>query len=557
MLKTCAAALALSAAVLAQDAGTVLANAAKAMGAANLTTIQYSGMGSNAGIGQALNPKAGWPVTRVKNYTREIDLGATASHMQLLRVQGNNDQTQNQYISSSSPWDTQYGFWITPFGFLKGAMANAATATTETIDGVKYNVVTFTLQNKYKVAGYINGQNMVEKVRTWIDNDVLGDMAVEGWYTVYKDFGGVKFPTMIVEKQGGFPTLILIVSDVKPNAAVKIQPPPAQAGAAAPAVTVQSEKVANGVYYLKGGTHHSVAVEFTDYVVVIEAPLNEQRSLAVIAEVKRLIPNKPIRYVVNTHQHFDHAGGLRTYVDEGATIVTQEINKEFYERAFSAPRTLNPDRLAQSGKKATLETVGDKKVLSDGAHSLELDLIKNSPHNDGILLAFLPKEKILIEADVYTPPAANAPAPAAGAPVNTNTVNLVDNVERLKLDFETILPLHGPGAVTRADLYAAIRKPVPSISEILAPKPPAAAPGGRGGGQRVAAGAPAAAPDPARQILESACTTCHNLQRVTTKNLAQADWQGIVDRMKGRGAEVSDEDTAALVAYLVKTYGPK
>ena len=558
MLKTCAVALVFSAALSAQDARTVLANAAKAMGAASLTTIRYSGMGSNAGIGQALNPRTGWPVTRVKNYTREIDLGATASHVQLVRVQGNADQAQNQFITSSSPWDAQYGFWITPFGFLKGAMANNATASTQTIDGVKYNVVTFTLQNKYKVAGYINDQNMVEKVRTWIDNDVLGDMAAEGWYTVYKDFEGVKFPTMIVEKQGGFPTLILIVSDVKPNVAVNIQPPPTQVAAAAPAVSVQSEKVADGVYYLNGGTHHSVAVEFADYVVVIEAPLNEQRSLAVIAEVKKLIPNKPIRYVVNTHQHFDHAGGLRTYVDEGATIITQEINKEFLEQAFAAPRTLNPDRLAHSGKKASIETVGDKKVLSDGTRSLELDLIRSSPHNDGILMAFLPKEKILIEADVYTPPAANAPAPAAGAPVNANTVNLVDNVERLKLDFETILPLHGPGAVKRADLYAAIRKPVPSISEILAPKPPAAAPGGRGGGQRAAAGAPAgAAPDPGRQILENACTTCHNLQRVTTKNLAQADWQGIVDRMKGRGAEVSDDDTTALVAYLVKTYGPK
>src|SRR5438034_10548799 len=86
----------------------------------------------------------------------------------------------------------------------------------------------------------------------------------------------------------------------------------------------------DGVFYIRGATHHSAAVEFADHVVVVEGPLNEQRSLAVIAEVKKLVPNKPIRYLVNTHHHFDHSGGLRTYVDQGVTIITHAINKPFY-----------------------------------------------------------------------------------------------------------------------------------------------------------------------------------------------------------------------------------
>jgi len=532
------------AAILAQDASAVVANVAKAMGADNLKTIQFSGTGSNAGIGQNINPTAAWPVARVKSYTREIDFGAMASHVQMVRAQGAGDQTQNQYILPNAPWASQFNFWLNPFSFLKGAMANSATVRVETVGGTKYSVVTFTLQNKYRVAGFINDRNMVEKVQTWIDNDVLGDMLAEASYSVYKDFGGVQFPTMIIEKQAGFPVLIVSVSSAKPNAAVNIQPPQTPADAASPAVSVQSEKITDGVFYLKGGTHHSVAIEFADHSVVIEGPQNEQRSLAVIAEVKRLIPNKPIRYLVNTHHHFDHSGGLRTYVDEGATIVTQEINKAFYEKAFAASRTLNPDRLAQSRKTAKIETVAEKKVLSDGTRTLELHLIKGSPHDDGILLAFLPQEKILIEADVYTPPAATT-APAA---VNPGTVNLVDNVERLKLDFEKTLPLHGPGAVTRTDLYAAIRKPAPSITEILTAQPPIAA-GGRGG-----RGAALAPPDP-KQILEKGCTSCHNLSRVTSQNLSQAEWQGVVDQMKGRGAEVSDAETSILIDYLVKTYG--
>ena len=139
---------AIPAMTLAQDARTVLTNVAKAMGAENLRTIQFSGMGSNAGIGQNTNPNTRWPLARVKTYSREMDFGATASHVQMVRVQNGADQTQNQYISPTSPWDSQFSFWLTPFGFIKGAMANNPTVKAETIDGTKFNVVTFTLENK-------------------------------------------------------------------------------------------------------------------------------------------------------------------------------------------------------------------------------------------------------------------------------------------------------------------------------------------------------------------------------------------------------------------------
>jgi glyoxylase-like metal-dependent hydrolase (beta-lactamase superfamily II) len=526
---------------VAQDAKTVLANSLRAMGADNLRTLQFSATGSNAGageIGQNRNPNVAWPVTRLRSYTRNIDLNAEASRVDLVRVEGATNQTQTESISSRSPWNSQYSFWLTPYGFIKGAMTNNATLSSATMDGVKYNVVSFTLEGKYKVVGYINDRNLVDRVQTWIDHDVVGDMPVEAWYSGYQDFQGLKFPSLIVEKQGGFPVLVLAVSDVKPNAAVNIADTPAAASATASAAgsRVEWAKAADGVFLIKGGTHHSVAVEFSDHVVVVEAPVNEQRSLAVIAEVKQRIPNKPIRYVVNTHNHFDHAGGLRTYVDEGATIVTHEGNRAFFERAFGTPRTLNPDRLTQSRKKANIETVGDKKFLNDGVRTMELHVVRDNPHNDGILVAFLPAEKMLIEADVFTPGSATTTT------VDRSTLNTVDNLERLKLDFETVLPLHGASTASRADLYTAIRKPVPDIKEILAAKPAGAA------GQ--------AAASPAQQLLDKACTNCHNLNRVQTKKLNQADWRTTVVRMKDRGAEITDEEIDTLVEFLVKSYGP-
>jgi glyoxylase-like metal-dependent hydrolase (beta-lactamase superfamily II) len=227
------------------------------------------------------------------------------------------------------------------------------------------------------------------------------------------------------------------VSDVKANVPADIQVPDDVRQAS---VKVQTDKVAEGVWYLTGGTHHSVLVEMNDYLVVVEGPQDDARGVAVIAEAKKTAPNKPIKYVLNTHHHFDHAGGLGPFVAEGTKIITHDVNKAFLEQSLAAPRTVQPDKLAQSGKKPTVEGMQDKRVLSDGTRIIELYLIKGNVHHDGIIMAYLPKEKILVEADVFTPAAPNATPPAQP---NPNSVALYDNLERLKLSVDQILPLHG------------------------------------------------------------------------------------------------------------------
>ncbi len=135
-----------------------------------------------------------------------------------------------------------------------------------------------------------------------------------------------------------------------------------------------------------------------------------------IAKVKETIPNKPIKYLVNTHVHFDHSGGVRTYVAEGATIVTHEMNKPYYEKAWAAPRTLNPDKMSQANKTATFETFSDKHVLTDGKRSIEVYPIAGNGHNDAFAMVYLPAEKILMEVDAWAPPATNTPPPSPPSP---------------------------------------------------------------------------------------------------------------------------------------------
>jgi glyoxylase-like metal-dependent hydrolase (beta-lactamase superfamily II) len=481
MLKKAAAAVALAVMLpwvgAAQDAKAVIATASAAIGVDQLRTIQYSATGFDFALGQSYNPEAPWPKFINKSYTRAVDFQLGASRVERVRLQGENpprgggqqpvrgeqSQAQTIIVDGNTPWVQQLEIWMLPHGFLRAAVRNNATVKTQTANGKRYNVVTFTGQNKAAVNGYINDQNLVERVETLIDNPVLGDMPFEAVYSEYKEFGGVQFPTRIVQRQGGHPVLDLTVGDVLPNAAVQILPPQGRGGPPAgvavggggqPGAT-PSEKLADGVYLILGG-YASVVVDFKDHLTIVESGQNEARGEAVIAEAKRLVPNKPIRYLVNTHHHFDHSSGLRPLVAEGATIVTHQINKSFYERVFTLPRTLNPDRLARSPRKPTVDAMTDRKVMTDGNQTLELHHLRGSGHNEGIIVAYLPKERILIEADAYNPPA--DPAAPMPVPPSPYTVNLLENIERLRLEPARIIAVHYPAdgrVVTKEELMKA------------------------------------------------------------------------------------------------------
>jgi len=187
-----------------------------------------------------------------------------------------------------------------------------------------------------------------------------------------------------------------------------------------------------------------------DHIVVVDTPNNQARGEAVLAKAKEVIPNKPIRYVVTSHHHWDHLGGIRAAIDEGATIVTHQSNEAFLQRVAKTPHTIAPDRQASSNKAVMIKTVGDDDRLTDGKRVIELHRLQGYNHTGDMLVVYLPAEKILGEPDAFTPPA--QPGASLIPPAVPSAKALDDNIKRLKLDVRTIAPFHGNRTTTVAEL---------------------------------------------------------------------------------------------------------
>jgi glyoxylase-like metal-dependent hydrolase (beta-lactamase superfamily II) len=495
------------------DARIVVQTALSAMGGEDLTSIRYSGStGYLAASGQNYSPGNDWPANQMTSYTRTIDYEARSSTEDLTLEAGSGQggpagggnsplitspldgpQREISMVSGDYAWtmegttvvptlaeaeQRQLDIWLTPHGCLIAALAPGADpiVITRSEQGKgQIRAVSFMALGKYRVQCAINDRNLVDRIQTYFPNPVVGDMYYEVVFSDYQDFDGVMFPTDFhahhdldddlegegVNVSGGHNQFGLTVSSVEINVAdATLTVPDAVRAATVPPVRVESQQVADGVWYVGGGSHASVAVEFQDFITVVEAPLNEERSLAVIAEVKRLIPNKPIRYLVSSHHHWDHMGGVRAYVaQEGVTIVVAGSNYAYYSEILAVrPWTLEPDRLAiappeEVAEGYTFESVGRKYVLTDGTKVMELHNVQGLAHAQGMLMVYLPQEKIVIEADLFTPPAPNAPTPTT---VSQSSRTLYDNVQRLNLDVETIAPIHGGRVYPWADFASIV-----------------------------------------------------------------------------------------------------
>lgn len=466
----------------AQDAKTVIANAQKALG--DLQSITYSGSAKDVAFQQCGANSTDMickgthdPMRPINNYVRVIDLTAPSSRhtgtTNNIGAGGSTtvmpgvffQQVTAQQADVSQPWAGSLEFYITPWGFLKGAAENNATVSHRKVEGKNYTVLSWSPAVKapsgksYVINGFVDDKHMVDRVETWLGENIMGDMHIVATYSGWKDFGGVMAPSKIVQTRGGWPFFEVDVTAAKanpPDVATLVPAPAGRGPGGGPPpqapLTVTSEKLGDGLYRLTTGpgSYDSVIVEFKDYIMMLEAGQSEARALAYVAETKKLIPNKPIRYVMNTHPHSDHTGGLPVLVAEGAIIITQKNNEEFLDRALNTPRTLMTDTLAKNPKKAKFETVAEKKVYSDGTRTVEMYHIYPAPHSNGLIIAYIPKEKVLFQGDFSVNP---------GEPANDHVKALVPVLEKLNLDYDRYINVHASAAPqTKADVMKAMGK---------------------------------------------------------------------------------------------------
>ena len=444
----------------AQDSKAALENVAKALGADIVTSVVYVGSGTQFALGQSFTPGESWPKFGAKRYTRSINYDTTASREEVVRTQGENpprgggvqpvrgEQLLNFAVNGDFAWNVvgdaaipapialaerQFQLWATPHGVVKAALAGKGT--------MQGRNISIAMPGRFKAEALVNDQGLIEKVVGTIPSTVTGDLTIEVTYADYKDFGGVKFPTKIRQSAGGFPILDLDVTDVQPNFVVDFPVPANVRQTPKPYARVATQMVADGVWFVTGGSHNSVVIEMKDHVIVVESPLNDERAMAVLMEARNLVPSKPIRYVVASHHHFDHSGGLRAFAAVGVTVISHESSRAFLEQALAAPATIDPDILAKSGRKGAVEGVKTRRTLTDGTRVVELHHIDGNAHCGGLLMAYLPKEKLLIQADTYSPLPTETTAPPQ--PVSPFTINLADNITRLNLAVDKHLPLHG------------------------------------------------------------------------------------------------------------------
>ena len=366
----------------------------------------------------------------------------------------------------------QLDMWLNPHGFLKAARRPGANPRATwrwelgemgrdgpEVRPERVTVVSIAVNGKFRVDATINKDNLLQRIHTWVADPMLGDMNYEHEFTnaSYVDLGnGIRFPTEWHSHQGwddnyglqaesaGHNAFGGSLKDIKPNQCPATVEVPEPVRRATFPVRVETSKLADGVYLLGGGTHNSMAVEFRDFIAVFEAPLDEQRSLAVIEEIVKLVPGKPIRWLINSHQHFDHAGGLRAYMHIGATIVTHVKNFDFYVRDVLnyAPRTMKPDMVSlwpptELSEGYFYEAIRENFIISDGTRNLNVHYVNPLEHAEGMLIAHLPRERLLFEADLID---TDQPMPATPTPDQRSFFNAV---RKLGLNPSQVVPVHG------------------------------------------------------------------------------------------------------------------
>jgi len=444
------------------DAATALGGKDRVLAVKSLV---ISGAGDNPNIGQNVTPDAPLNIWRVTDFTRSIDL--VNGRMRLRQVRSARFpfalatiQHQTQGIdgdvafnvadlggppvtraSAAVARDRRAEMLHNPIAAVRAALdPNAKLSNFHDLKATNLQAVDVTTAKGDTFTLAVDTMTKLPaSVTTMSDNANMGDVAIETTFSRYEDVNGLKLPKHYTTKMDKYVQADMEVAQnvidadtgdlVAPDVA-KIAPVPPDV---AP-VTVIAQPIGKGIWWLAGsGNHRSVVFEFDDHLTLFEVPLNEARSKPVIDKA-RTLSSKPLTQVIMSHHHFDHSGGLRTAVAEGLTVITHKGNEEFFKWLVQRAHTIVPDELAKSPKPLKIQTMDDTLVLKDASMELDLYLVKDNVHAGTLLMGYVPRDRMLIQADLYD----------AGWLQHPWGDSIKKNVELRKLKVDRDVPIHGP-----------------------------------------------------------------------------------------------------------------
>jgi Metallo-beta-lactamase superfamily len=415
--------------------------AAEAMGGVDrveaVKTLVIEGEGSAPNLGQNVTPDGDLPVWKVTEFKRSIDF----SHGSMAGVSMNNarmreqqvrtaqflfalatTQRQNQGLdgavaynigqngnplraSDTAAQDRRRQLLHHPLALVRAALEPDAKLTDPRQEG-SMDLLDITLAQGGTFTLALDGStHLPAKVTSMSYDPNLGDVAIETAFSAYQETGGLKLPMRVTTRIDKYPQFDLQISKYTIDADVGDLAAPDAVKSAAPPVpapqVVTAQEVAKGIWWLAGsGNHRSIVFEFADHLTLFEVPVNEARSLAVIEKARSLSP-KPLTEVIVSHHHFDHSGGLRAAVSQGLTIITYRENVAFFQDLVARKHTIVQDALAKNPQPLKIVPVDDQMTLKDSSMEVRLYHVKDNPREGTLLMAYVPRDRILVQADLY------------------------------------------------------------------------------------------------------------------------------------------------------------
>ena len=441
----------------------VVDDAAAALGGADriraLKSIAVEGEGDAPNIGQNRLPDSELPNWKVTEYRRTTDLANDRTDMTQKRIAQfqfagalvqRQHQAQDGDVAINLPptgepargteaqaRDRRREALQHPVAAVRAALAESSQVQNLRQDGENDVVDVRTAKGDVLQLAVSRATKLPVRVSFLDSNANLGDVVVATAFGDYEDVNGVKMPKRLTTTLDKYPQFDLRVSKNAVDVDTAALKAPAAVTSASvpvpPPQVVKVDPVAKGIWWLSGsGNHRSIVFEFSDHLVLFEAPLNEARSKAVIDEARKL-SSKPLTHAIVTHHHFDHSGGLRVAVAEGLTIITQRGNEAFFKDLVARPWTVQPDSLAKNPKPLNLRLVDDTLTLKDAAMEVQLYHLLDNEREGTNLFAYVPKERLLVQADLYD----------STWDRHLWGQNVLDNIERRKLKVDRDIPVHG------------------------------------------------------------------------------------------------------------------